>query len=311
VTRRLGRILAAAAAGAAAVVVLTWLLEAVMPAPFSGFLALCVVGLAVTEVLKRQPRQRALRVLLAYFRARERGADEAEARRRLLARVSRSPAVRQRLAADLEAEWRGKSERERVLRSVAALLAGLRQSVAPQDLAAAYDTARDRFVLPGWDTLPKGFVEAVRRRLDEGEIRQLDELAGTHKLFYQKFFRRPTSLGVEPEASVVDFARLLQSLGNRLGQSDATDAERAYRLALRLRPDGNLAHAGLALLLERHGRVVAASREARLALEVLDEYAGRAADREPTVEDITPFRSPLRLREELQRLATLPPRTSP
>lgn len=310
-TRRLGRIIAVAAAGTAAVVILTWLLEAVMPPPFSGFLALCLVGLAVTEVLKRQPRQRALRMLLAYFRARERGADEAEARRRLLARLSRNAAVRQCLAANLEAEWRGESERERLLRGVAALLAGRRQSVAPDDLAAVYDTARDRFVLPGWDTLPKGFLEAVRRRLDEGEIRQLDELAGRHKLFYQKFFRRPTSLGVEPEASVVDFARLLQSLGNRLGQDAAADAERAYRLSLRLRPDDNLAHAGLALLLERHGRLPEASREARLALEVLDAYAGGAAEREPTVEDITPFRSPLRLREELQRLATPPPRTWP
>ena len=128
--------------------------------------------------------------------------------------------------------------------------------------------------------------------------------------FYQKFFRCPTSLGVEPEASVVDFARLLQSLGTRLSQADAADAERAYRLSLRLRPDGSLAHAGRALLLERHGRVVEASREARLALEVLDAYAGGAAEREPTVEDITPFRSPLRLREELQHLATPPPRTS-
>ena len=132
---------------------------------------------------------------------------------------------------------------------------------------------------------------------------QLDALAEKYQLFRQRFFRRPTSLRLDPAASATDFARLLHSVGNRLAKEEPGDAERAYRLSLSLRPEGNLAHGGLALLLAETGRVRDAAREAKLALELLDRFAADAAARTPTTEDISPFRSPGALREALERVA--------
>jgi hypothetical protein len=290
-------------AGLAALMLLTWAFETIMPPPYSGFLAACVIGLTVTGLLKRRPRQRALRMFSVYLRARERGADERAARERLLAWLHRNEVVRQRLARDVEAHWTGQSEKARVIGGVGALLARERRAVEGETLAAIYDRARDRFTIPGWESLPAEFVGEVRRRLEAPAWTQLDALAGKHRLFDQKFFRSPVSLGADPRASVIDLARLLQSLGNRLAKDEPGDAERAYRLSLELRPDDNLAHAGLALLLEQTGRHGEAAREATVALKLLDAYAGHAADREPTIEDISPFRSPKSLREALERAA--------
>ncbi len=297
--RRLG----VAAGLAAAVVGLTWLLERAMPPPYSGFLALSLVGLGATEILRRRPRQRALRMFHVYLRARERGASEREARARLLARFYRDPARRQRLAAEVESAWQGPSERDRAVAGVDALLARERRAAPPAVVGQAYDRARDRFVIPGWEALPAAFVAAVRGRLNDGERAQLDALAETYQLFRQRFFRSPTALGADPAASATDFARLLHSVGNRLTGEQPGDAERAYRLSLRLRPEGNLAHAGLALLLDRTGRSREAGREAKAALAVLDAYAAEAGRRPPTAEDISPFRSAKALREALERVA--------
>jgi hypothetical protein len=134
-------------------------------------------------------------------------------------------------------------------------------------------------------------------------LQQLDELVERHRLFQQKFFKRPSSLGLDPTRGVVEFARLLHSLGNHLAKDTTGDAERAYRLSIRLRPDENLAHAGLALLLDRTGRTREAGQEAKIGIEVLDGYAARATERNPTTEDISPFRSPAVLREALERMA--------
>jgi hypothetical protein len=293
------------AAGLASVVVaLTWLLERwAMPAPYSGFLAIVLVGLTATEVLRRRPRQRAVRLFHVYLRARERGADEPSARAGLLAQFDRDPAGRATLAREIEARWSGPSEKERVVGGVAALLARERRAFPPALLAATYDAVRDRFTISGWEALPREFVTTLRAVLDPQGLSQLDALVDKYALLQQRFFRQPSALGTDPAAGVVDFARLLSSLGNTVRKDHPGDAERAYRLSLRLRPEENLAHAGLALLLEETGRLGAAAEEARLALAVLDGYAARAAERPPTREDISPFRSPLALREALQRVA--------
>lgn len=292
-----------AAGLAAAVVALTWVLERIMPPPYSGFLALVLVGLTVTELVRRQPRQRAARLFHVYLRARERGADEATARTRLLARRFRNPARRAQVAREVEARWSGPVEKDRVLGGVEVLLGHEGASIGLDVLATTYDAVRDRFVISGWESLPSGFVRALHARLEPHELTQLDRLSDQYSLLRQRFFRQPTSLGADPAAGVVDFARLLHSLGNRVGKDAPGDAERAYRLSLRLRPTENLAHAGLALLLERTGRLREAVQEARIALEVLDAYAAQAAGRPPTAEDISPFASPKALREALQRVA--------
>jgi hypothetical protein len=274
-----------------------------MPPPYSGFFALVLVGLTATEVVRRQPRQRAARSFHVYLRARERGADESAARARLLARFARDQARRAPLAREVEKGWTGPSEKDRVIGGVTALLAHARQSVGPASLAATYDAVRDRFTIAGWDALPKEFVGELRARLDPRSLARLDALADRYALFRQRFFRQPTALGTDPGAGVIDFARLLTSLGNRVGKDEPGDAERAYRLSLRLRPQDNLAHAGLALLLERTGRLRDAVQEARAALDVLDGYAARASERVPTREDISPFASPKALRDALERVA--------
>ena len=218
---------------------------------------------------------------------------EEEARRRLLERER---------TAEVGAAWAGGSERDRLLAAVAALLAGRGLTLEPGVLAAAFERERDRFTIPGWALLPPGFVRAVREPLDERERGQLDALMERYAVFGQRFFTRPSALGVDPGASAVDFARLLHSMGNRLAREEPGDAERAYRLSLRVRPAGNLAHAGLALLLAQTGRDAEASREAQTALQVLDGYARQAAAQMPSTEDISPFRSPTSLREALGRL---------
>ncbi len=291
------RILGIALLGALAVVALTWVLEHVMPPPYSGYFALCVVGLTVTTILKRRPAERAARWLRLYFRARSRG-DEDEARQHLLARVGTRPELRRQV----EAAWRGESEKERVLAGVAELLATDGKILEATALRAAYDRVRDKFIIAGWSTLPHEFVRELRSRLEEREWRQLDALTDTYRLFQQRFFQRPSSLAEDPGASVHDFARLLTSVGNRIATDEPGDAERAYRLSLRFRPGENLAHAGLALLLERTGRHRDAVTEARTALHVLETFARRASERAPTTEDIYPFKSPRTLREALEQV---------
>jgi hypothetical protein len=300
---RLARILGLALMGALVVVALTWVLEHVMPPPFSGYLALVVVGFVVTERIRRKPRQRAERMFRLYYRARERGADEAAARARLLGRLYWSAVARQRLTPRVEAAWSGATEKDRVSAGVAVLLAGEGKTLDPPALAGAWARVRDRFTIPGWEALPREFVDAVRGRLDPDALGQLDALADKYRLFSQRFFRQPSALGTDPAASVTDFARLLASLANQVAKDEPGDADRAYRISLRLLPEENLAHAGLALLLERTGRSREAAREATIALAVLDGYARRAGERAPTTEDIYPFKSPSSLREALERVA--------
>lgn len=292
------RILGIALAGAAGVVALTAVLEYVMPPPYSGYLALCLVGLTVTTLLKRRPTERAARWLRIYFRARS-GGDEAVARERLLARA-RGPS---HLRHQAEAAWQGKSEKERVLAGVAALLMGGGQRLDAGALSATYDRVRDRFIITGWPALPDEFVREVWSRLEDRDRQYLDALADKYRLFQQRFFQRPSSLGADPGASVQDFARLLASVGNHIGKDEPGDAERAYRLSIRLRPHENLAHAGLALLLDQTGRNREAAAEARTALEVLDAFATRSSERAPTTEDIYPFKSATSLRGALERVA--------
>jgi hypothetical protein len=301
--RWIPQIAARAIAAVAAVVALTWALEHVVPPPYSGYLALVVVGLVATEVFKRQPRQRARRMFRIYLYARERGAAEPEARTRLLGRLSRNPETRQALARDLEARWVGPFEKDRATAGVALLLAHAGKALDAETLGAAYDRERDRFTIAGWEALPSEFVETVFGRLDERERDQLNRLVDEYRLFQQKFFKSATSLAADPAAGATDFARLLHSMGNQLTKDHPGDAERAYRLSLRLRPEENLAHAGLALLLEQTGRLREAAQQAKAALGVLDGYVRRAADRTPSTEDISPFRSPAKLREALERLA--------
>jgi hypothetical protein len=299
------RILGIALAGAAAVVALTWVLQRVMPPPYSGYLALSIVGLTVTTILKRRPAERAARWFRRYYRARARG-DERMARERLLAPLRRRPQLR----AEIEAAWRGTSEEERVLAGVRALLAACGQSIEPPAFRAAYDGVRDRFPVTSWSMLPDAFVREVRRCLEERDQHHLDALTDKYRLFQQRFFRRPSSLGADPGSGVQEFARLLASLGNHIAKDEPGDAERAYRLSLRLHPDENLAHAGLALLFERTGRNRDALIEAHEGLQVLDTFAARASERPPSTEDIYPFTSPKSLREALLRVTGGSPSSS-
>jgi hypothetical protein len=293
---------ALAAAGLAAVAALAWALGTVVPPPFSSVLAIVVVGLLATELLKRRPAQRALRMFHAYFRARERGADEAAARSRLVTRLGRDRTPQHRLSPALEAGWVGESERDRVLGGVAALLAQERRRVDLETLGRLYDRARDRFTIPGWDALPKEFVGELQRRLASSDLQRLDALAEKYRLFHQRFFRNSVSLGVDPAAGVADLARLLQSLGNRLARDGIEDALLAYRLSLALRPADNLARAGLALLLDRAGRSREAAPEAGLALGALDGHT-RHAGGDLTLEDLFPYRKRDDLRQALERIA--------
>jgi hypothetical protein len=292
------------AAGIAAVIVVTWGLEHVVPPPYSGYLALVVVGLVATEIVKRQPRQRARRMFRLYLGARKRGADEASARAQLVSRLHRRAARRQRAAGTLSAGWVGDWEHERALSGITRLLTDEGKHLDAASLEAAWNVERDRVTILGWGALPRAFVEELRRRLDEQERERLDRLVEQYALLSQRFFNRVSALTEDPAAGVADFARLLQSVGNRIAKDAPGDAERAYQLSLRLRPERNLAHAGLALLLDQTGRTRDAIREAALALQVLDDYAHAAAQEAPATEDIWPFRSPVKLREALERIGS-------
>lgn len=301
---RVWRVLSVGLAFVAGVVLVTWVLEQALPPPYSGYLALVLVGLAAIQIFKHRPVPRAERLFRIYLRARSRGAEEAEARTRLLAQLHRDVEERRRVTAEIEAAWTGRSERERVVGGVGALLARRGIRLETPVLARAWDRMRDRVSISGWAALPPEFVDAVQERLDERERTHLDTLIAAYRLFEQRFFRSPSALGADPAAAVADFARLLASLGNRIGTDHPGDAERAYRLSLDLRSERSLAHAGLALLLERTGRTREAAREARAALGVLDDLARHAGSATPPAEDISPFRSPQKLREALERVAT-------
>jgi hypothetical protein len=301
--RALARGIAVGLALLAAVVAVTWVLEQVMPPPYSGYSALVIVGLVAVQLYKRQPFQRAQRLFRIYLAARAGGASESEARGQLLGRLVAGAELHQ-ATQDVEAAWTGRWEKDRVLGGAGALLARQGVTLEAVTLSAAYNRVRDRFTISGWESLPGEFVDAVLERLDARQRQQLEALTERYRLFQQRFFRNPTSLGADPAASLEDFARLLHSAGNRLTKDEPGDAERAYRLSLCLRPERNLAHAGLALLLKQTGRTREAGEEARKALTVLDEYARHAPDGAATTEDISPFRSAVKLREALERVRT-------
>jgi hypothetical protein len=303
------RIAASTVAALVVVIALTLTFEQVMPPQIASFLSAIVVGLVIVRLVKRKAPHRALRLFRRYLEARQRGADETGARALMLAGLTRDEDARRRLERELP--WEGPSEKDRVVAGVARLLERQGKPLDAQGLGALYDRVRDRFSIPGWELLPREFVDLVFGRLDEREREQLDRLVVKYQIFRQKFFRAPSGLARDPLESATDFARLLHSMGNRLVTEEPGDAERAYRLSLRLRPDRNLAHAGLAVLLDRTGRQREAVQEARIGLEVLDDFAHRPVDEAPSTEDISPFRSPVQLREALLRVSRGEPPTSP
>ena len=149
-----------------------------------------------------------------------------------------------------------------------------------------------------------GVLESGRRRVDESAAELQSLLRETREQLLILLRQRGTS-GAVVRALVEDPERSEQVFGLGIRELLAEiygDAERAYRLSLRMRPEGNLAHAGLALLLASTGRDAEAGREAKTALEVLDSYARDASARTPSTEDISPFKSPTSLREALTRL---------
>jgi hypothetical protein len=299
---RLVQIAMQALAGGVAVVALTWALGHFMPPPYSGYLAFIAVTLAAVRLIKRQPAQQARALFRLYLRARERGMTESLARQRVIDRLDRRAGARAGAGRALAGGWTGPAERDRAVGGIRAVMAHRGQALDQGAAGAAFDRERDRFVIPGPDLLPAEFVERVWGQLDRRERDELDALMASYGGFKQRFFSRPASLGVDASTSAADFARLLHSMGNRLAKEHPGDAERAYRLSLRIRPVDNLAHAGLALLLAETGRAADARQEADVALAVLGAYARRGVDSAPTTEDISPFRSPASLREALERL---------
>jgi hypothetical protein len=215
----------------AALVVLTWALEQLMPPPYSGYLAAIMVAMIGIEIYKRRPGPRAMRMLRIYLRARARGAAEVDASRHLVSYQTRDEAARHRLVSELGTVWVGASEKKRAIEGVRFLLNREGRRLEAAALAAAYDRVRDQITVPGWDALPQEFVDAVHDRLDERERAQLQTLVARYRLLEQKFFRSPSALGADPAAGLVDFARLLHSMGNRLAKDEPGDAERAYTRA--------------------------------------------------------------------------------
>ncbi len=141
-----------------------------------------------------------------------------------------------------------------------------------------------------WNKLPTTVVAEIKRRLGDDGFYKLDALALKYNIFKQRFFEGMDSLKGDIVLYVEMFGHFLSSMGNQLAEhGHMADAELAFRLSIKLKPDQNPSHASLAFLLFKDRRYHEAAQQARAALAVLEEFDRQVAELEtPPPEDVVP-----------------------
>jgi len=124
----------------------------------------------------------------------------------------------------------------------------------------------------GWERFPTSFVNSLKKTLGAEQFESLTVLAKKYQLFDQSLFAYPQSFNdIHNEITNIQIAGFLTSMGNELGRRNITDdAEKAFRIALTLRPEHSAAFVGLTALCYSNGRLSEAKEYARKAMADLD-----------------------------------------
>jgi len=132
----------------------------------------------------------------------------------------------------------------------------------------------------GWDRFPVQFVKSIRETLGAEKFDSLTLLAEKHHLFDQDLFTHPESFtDINDELTNVEIACLLTSLGNELYRRQIIeDAEKAYRVAIALRPEHFAARGNIAAICYDSGRVSEAKEHALRAIADMDIQRERYKD---------------------------------
>jgi tetratricopeptide (TPR) repeat protein len=154
-------------------------------------------------------------------------------------------------------------------------------------ITGTYDI--QKFGGSGWNALPPLFVQTLKSQLGEQGFTLLDSLARKYNIFNQNIFQEQESFASDPIEGLADFAVFLGSMGNQLSQhGHQEDAENSLLLSLKLKPDSNPSHGSLAILYFQTGRFEEARKEARIALNILDEFESQLEEIGPIPEEISP-----------------------
>ena len=122
----------------------------------------------------------------------------------------------------------------------------------------------------GWDAVPSALNAEIRARLGP-RFAILDRIAKRHNLLKQRLLHRAEFKEAPLDKQLALFAGLLTITGNRIARRGDSpgDAEAAYHCSLRLMPERNPAHVGLANLYFWGSDVERAETHAVVALEVV------------------------------------------
>lgn len=132
----------------------------------------------------------------------------------------------------------------------------------------------------GWDRFPVEFVKSIRETLGTENFDSLTLLAEKHHLFDQDLFANPEDFtDIHDELTNVEIACLLTSMGNELYRRQIVeDAEKAYRVAIALRPEHFAARGNIAAICYDSGRVSEAKEHALRAIADMDMQRERYKD---------------------------------
>jgi len=132
----------------------------------------------------------------------------------------------------------------------------------------------------GWERFPVQFVKSLRQTLGAEEFDSLTLLAEKYRLFDQDLFAHPDSFSdINDELTNVQIAGLLTSMGNELYRRQIVeDAEKAYRVAIALRPEHSPARGNIAAICYDSGRVSEAKEHALRAIADMDMQRERYKD---------------------------------
>ena len=132
----------------------------------------------------------------------------------------------------------------------------------------------------GWERFPIEFVKGVRETLGAEKFDSLTLFAEKHHLFDQDLFANPEDFtDIHDELTNVEIACLLTSMGNELYRRQIVeDAEKAYRVAIALRPEHFAARGNIAAICYDSGRVSEAKEHALRAIADMDMQRERYKD---------------------------------
>ncbi len=129
-----------------------------------------------------------------------------------------------------------------------------------------------------WEELPIKFVDSVKSRLSEHNLKVLQSLTLKHNILNLEMFQNSQLLLSKPDLIIKSLSYALAGLGNKLARNGSfIEAENAFLLSVMLNPNNheNPSHFCLAILYVLTNRNKEAQKEGRLASEMFEHLLDR------------------------------------